>query len=304
MHDLIIVGAGPAGYTGAIYSARYGLDTLIIGEMVGGLASEAHKICNFPGSFETSGVELMFKFKDHVNKVGAKEINDRVEEITKMQDAEGKDIFTVKTNRSGEFTARAILLANGLKRRKLNLPNENQLYGRGLNYCATCDGPLYRGKSVTVIGGGDAATTAALFLSEIATEVHMIVWESELHGEMAWINAILNNKKVIPHYNSGVKELLGTDRFQGLITTRDEKVVTDGVFVEIGFIPDVSLATSLGVEIDERGYIIVNKDFSTNVKGVFAAGDATNGMNDFKQVLTACAGSAIAAQSIFLMIKQ
>jgi len=304
MHDLIIVGAGPAGYSGAIYASRYGLDTLVIGEMIGGLASEAHKICNFPGAFECSGVELMFKFKEHVKNVGAKEINDRVDEIVKTQDAEGKDIFTVKTNRSGEFTARAILLANGLKRRKLNLPNENQLRGRGLNYCATCDGPLYRGKSVAVIGGGDAATTAALFLSEVASEVHMIVWESELHGEMAWINAILNNKKVTLHYDSGVKELLGTDKYQGLITTRDEKVVTDGVFIEIGFIPDFTLASSLGVDIDDKGFIIINKDFSTNVRGVFAAGDATNSMNDFKQVLTACAGGAIAAQSIFLLSKQ
>jgi len=121
---------------------------------------------------------------------------------------------------------------------------------------------------------------------------------------MAWINAILNNKKVTLHYDSGVKELLGTDKYQGLITTRDEKVVTDGVFIEIGFIPDFTLASSLGVDIDDKGFIIINKDFSTNVRGVFAAGDATNSMNDFKQVLTACAGGAIAAQSIFLLSKQ
>lgn len=299
IYDLIIVGVGPAGYAASIYASRYKMTNLMVGEIVGGLASEAHKVGNYPGLNDLSGFELMTKFRDHAKVLGGQELLDRVIEI-KKENANGADVFTLKTARSGELQAKYVLLATGSKRRTLKLPREDEFRGKGVSYCATCDAFFYRGKTVGVVGGSDAAATAAIYLAEIASKVYIFYRGDNLRCEPIWTEQIEKNPKIEVVFQSNVKELVGEGKLQAVVLDRDDrKVELDGLFIEIGFDPDLSLSDQLGVESNETGYIKVNADQSTNVSGVYAAGDITTGSNGFRQIITAASEGSIAAESIF-----
>lgn len=298
-YELIIVGAGPAAYTASVYASRYKINHLLIGEALGGLMAEAHKICNYPSETEISGMELMQKMHNHAQALGAEIVMDKVIEI--KQQGEG---FWLKTqNSQQEFTARTILLTTGTQHRKLNLAGEDKLLGKGVSYCTTCDAMFYRNKMVAVIGGSNSAHTAALYLAEVADKVYQIYRGESLRGETAWIEQVQSNDKIEVIYQTRPVALIGEERLVAIKLDKpyqgQNELKVDGIFIEVGSEPDSSLAKQLSLALDESNYIKVGSDQATNVKGVWAAGDVTNASNNLRQIVTACAEAAIAAESIF-----
>lgn len=297
IYDLIIIGAGPAGLTASIYASRYKIKHLIIGEIPGGLISEAHSVCNFPGENEISGFELMEKMQKHVKDLGAEILSmEKVLEIKKED-----DLFEIKTESKKIFLAKKILLATGTKHRKLNIKNEEKYLGRGLAYCATCDAMFFKDKIVGVVGGGNSALTAALYLAKVAKKVYLIVRGDKFNGELAWIDQVSDSSNIEILYNSDLELLKGESKLEGVEIKKESENLSlelDGLFVEIGTDPDFLLINQLGLEL-KKSYIKVDEQQRTNFKGVWAAGDITSNSAFFRQVITACSEGAIAAYSIF-----
>lgn len=302
-YNLIILGSGAAGLTASIYASRYAIDNLVIGKLAGGLAAESIKIENFPGVKSISGAEWAEKVIEQAQSLGGKILNDNVISVEK---AEGG--FRIAAEKSGEFFAKAIIIATGTERRKLNIKGEAELAGRGVAYCATCDGPFFRDKTVAVIGGGDSAATAALYLADIAKLIYLITNEASLRAEEAWQKQIGQNSKIEVILNNTAEEFAGDKKLEKIILKNSYKeskeLQADGVFIEIGYLPINGMISRLGIEKDERGYIKINQDGSTNTRGIWAAGDITTGSNHFCQLITACAEGAIAANSIHQFLKK
>jgi len=292
-YDLIIIGAGPAGLSAGIYSARYNLKTLVIGKVIGGLAVTAHRVCNFPSYTEIPGYELMRKIKKQVNELGVMILNDNVDSIDKIEGG-----FFVKTDLGKKYFGKTILLALGTEREKLGVKNEGKYAGRGVSYCASCDAGFYKNKIVAVVGGGNAALTSALLLSDIAKRVYLIYrGDKFVKAEQTWVSLVDKNKKIEILFKEKVKELVGKENVSGVILDSGKRLIVDGVFVETGSVPDSGLAKKIGIKLDEKSYIKVDNHGRTNVEGVFAAGDVTN--NNLKQIVTACAEGATAAYSVY-----
>ncbi len=294
-YDLMIVGSGPAGLTAAVYAARYKIKTLLIGEQIGGLAAEASEICNFPSYKKISGVELTQKMRRQVEDFGIEIKNSLVDSIEKFD-----SLFLVKTT-SEEFKAKKIILTTGTEKRKLGLENENKLLGRGISYCATCDAAFFRNKVVGVVGGSNAALTAALLLSKFANEVYIIYRKDRFfRAEPMWIEEIEKNKKIKLVFNTNITELIGKDKLEAVKLDNGKKLKLDGLFVEIGSVSNSKLSNKLGIELEE-GYIKVDKKQKTRIKGVFAAGDITN--SPLRQIIVACSQGAVAANSAYEEIR-
>jgi len=296
-YDLVIIGAGPAGLAGAIYAARYQLKTLVIGQIPGGIAGTAHKVCNFPSYSEIKGMELMMKMIQQVkaNKVEIKQ--EIVKDVHKLKD------FKIKTNKS-EYQAKKIIIATGTERKKLGLKEEFKFIGKGLSYCATCDSGFYKDKIASVVGGSDAALTAALLLASIAKKVYLIYRKKEfISAEPAWVSQVKANKKINLLLNTEILSLIGKDKLEKIeIKSNDkrEQLAIDGLFIEVGSVPNIKLAEKLKLKL-EKNQIIVDKNQKTNIAGVFAAGDITN--NSLKQIVTACAEGSVAAYNAYKELK-
>lgn len=309
IYDLIIIGAGPAGLTASIYASRYKINHLVIGEIPGGLITEAHSVCNFPGENEITGFELMQKMQGHAKKLGAeiKEM-EKISMIKKTTSSEvAGDVFELETESGKTFLAKNILLATGTKHRKLNLPEEVNFLGRGVAYCATCDAMFFKEKVVAVVGGGNSAMTAALYLAEVAQKVYLLVKGSEVNGEMVWAEQIAKHPKIEIKYQTEVIKLKGEAKLEEVDLKNkmgeEETLALDGLFVEIGTEPDANLSTILNLATD-KGYIVVDKEQKTNIEGVWSAGDITTNSAFFRQVITACSEGAIAAFSIFSKLQK
>jgi len=299
MHDIIIVGGGSAGLVAGIYAARYGMETLILTENVGGLMNDAYPVENYPGFKKISGFELMKKFAEHAKSLGTKIEAKEVKNIEKK-----RDYFIVSTE-DKNYESRAIILATGSKRRKLNIPGEEKLLGKGIHYCAICDAALYKDKIVGVVGGSEAAAQAALLLSEYAKKVYIIYRREKLRAEQIYVKRIEKNEKIEIINNTNVIKAIGKNRLEKVILDKpykgNKEFNLDGLFIEIGSEPSIGLAKKLGVKLNEKNEIIVNEKCETNIKGVFAAGDVTNVV--LKQALTAAAQGAIAANSAYMYIR-
>lgn len=293
MYDLIIIGAGPAGMSAAIYGARYNLNVLVIGETLGGLMTEAHAVCNYPGFKSITGMELTNKLKEQIDEL---KVDFKNELVTKVEKA--KQGFVIIT-KEGRYEAKKLLLALGTKKRKLGIPGEEQLLGRGISYCYTCDGFFFKDKIVGVVGGADAAATAALYLADIGKKVYIIYRREKLRAEPAWVEKIESNPKIEVIYKANVIEAKGKERLESIVLDNGQELKLDGLFVEIGSIPANTLVTQLGVKTDDRDLIIVNEQQKTSVEGVYAAGDITTGSNGFRQIITAAAEGAVAIAAIF-----
>ena len=297
-YPLIIIGAGPAGLTASIYASRYKIEHIVIGQAVGGLAFDAHEICNFPTEKEITGKDLSEKMQAHAESLGAVIFPDKVVRIK-----EENKLFKVITQRGKTFFGKTILLAIGTAYRQLNLPDEDKFLGRGVSYCATCDAMFFQDKVVAVIGGSDSANTASLYLAEIAKKVYQIYRRDKLRGEMAWVEQVMNNKKISVIYNTEVVGLKGNEKLEKVILNKpwqDKKELSvDGLFIEIGTVPQRLLIEQLSLETTDLGYIKVGPDQRTNKEDVWAAGDITTNSNNFRQIVTACAEGAIAAENIF-----
>ncbi|MDH7517845.1 MAG: thioredoxin-disulfide reductase [Candidatus Thermoplasmatota archaeon] len=291
-YELAIIGAGPAGYSAVIYAVRSGIKTVVIDKgMGGGLASLSPKIENYPGFESISGLDLMEKMKQHASKYTDIHFGEEVKKIEKNGDK-----FRVITS-DKTYTVKAVVLCTGTDYRKFNVPGEKELTGKGVSYCATCDGFFFKGKKVAVIGGGNSALIEAIFLKQIGCkEVFLIHRRDQLRAEQAYQNeAVANGVKIV--FNTHVESIHGAEKVEYLQvrnvkTNQKSKIFVDGVFISVGEEPQNMLAKQLGVKLDEKGFVIVDKQQRTNIKGVYAAGDITGGL---RQVITACAEGAIAA---------
>lgn len=289
-YDVIIVGSGPAGLTAALYGARYNMKVLVIGKVPGGTIGEASKVCNFPTYENVTGMELVKKMVDQIKNMG---VEIKMEEVTGIDKGKG---FSVVTNKA-KYSCKKIILTTGTQRRKLNLPNEDKLIGYGVSYCATCDARLYKDKVVAVVGGSDAALTAALLLSEFAKKVSIVYRKDKFfRGEQAWVSEVKKKKNITSIFNSRVVKLLGEGKLSGVELNNGKTLKLDGLFVEIGSVPLDELAKSLKLKF-QGIFIAVDKKQKTNVEGIYAAGDITN--NPLKQMVTACAEGAVAANSAY-----
>jgi thioredoxin reductase (NADPH) len=291
-YDLIIIGGGPAGLTAAIYAVRYKLKTLLIAKELGGYMMESDRIENYPGFKKISGLELTEKMADQAKSLGAKIEEDEAIEIKKDKE------FMV-TTRNNKFEAKTLIYALGTQRRKLNVPGEEQFLGKGISYCATCDGPFFKDKIVAVVGGSDAAAIAALQVAEHAKKVYIIYRKEKLRAEPYWVDQLEKNKKFEIICNANVKEIKGTGKLESISLDNGKELKLDGLFVEIGSVPTVALAEKIGLELSEENYIKIHCDQSTNVSGIFAAGDITIGCNSMRQIITAAAEGAIAARAAY-----
>lgn len=283
--DVIIIGLGPAGASAAIYSARAGLSVAVFeGNAPGGQVILTEKIENYPGIASVEGWKLATEMQSQVEKCGAKIIYESVNEI----DLEQKFVKTTKNS----YECNAMIIAGGAKARKLGLDGEDKLVGRGISYCAVCDGGFYKDKTVAVIGGGETAVGDAIYLSRICKKIYLIHRRDELRASKSKQDALAKCQNVGLLLNSTVKELIFDDRISGIVLNSGQKIEVDGIFVAIGTQPDTSLYSCLTLK---DGYIVTDDSMQTSVSGVFAAGDIRS--KNVRQIVTAVSDGAIAAIS-------
>lgn len=303
MFDLIIIGAGPAGLAASIYSSRYSVEHMVAGDALGGQISQTHHIDNYPGMEDMSGVEFSQKWVKHAQKYGVKIIPVMVTSIEKKESG-----FFLSFANGKKICSRAVLLATGTKRRELNLPGEKELFGKGISYCATCDGFFYKNKTVGVIGGADGAAAAAVYLSDIAEKVYLIYRKEALRAEPYWVNLIKKDDKVEVIYNTNVIKATGKDKLEKVKLDKNfggkDTLALDGLFIEAGSVPNINYAKKLKLETNKSGYIKIQPNGATSISGIFAAGDITDGSDKFCQVVTAAAEGAIAARAVYNWLKK
>ncbi len=290
--DVIIIGAGTAGMTAAIYAVRAGLKTLVFDKsFYGGQITSATDIENYPGIERISGIDFSQKLYEQAQALGAEFCFDPVDQLETTSDA-----FAVHTP-NGIRTGNAVIAAPGAQRRKLDCPGEGKLVGRGVSYCATCDGAFFRGKTVAVAGGGNTALEDALFLSNICSSVYLIHRRNEFRAEKYLQDAVEKKQNITLLLDSNVTEVLGEERVSALTVEnkksgRKSQLAVDGLFVAIGLAPDTSLFAPL-TELDRGGYFVAGEDCRTKVPGLFVAGDARQ--KPLRQLITAAADGAVAA---------
>jgi len=300
--DLIIIGAGPGGLTAGIYGARSGLKTLIIEEKTpGGAAAETPLVENYPGFEAISGRELTDKMAQHCRKVGAK-----INELEKIVECDLKgEKKIVKTDRAS-YTASAVIIASGCHYRELGVPGESQFRGRGVSFCAVCDGAFFKGGKVLVSGGGNSAVVSAIYLSNLASNVKLVHRRDQLRAEKA-LQDTLSAQKVDILWNTEIKEIKGDVKVRKIVlvnnkTGKTEEIDVDGIFIQVGEVPNSQFAKKAGIAVDKDGYIIVDERQRTSIGGVYAVGDVTTG--PVKQIGTAVGGAIVAATEAFGHIKR
>ncbi len=298
-NDLIIIGAGPAGLTAAQYGARANLRTLLIEEAsVGGQSLNITDLENYPGFQEPiSGAELCSRMKNQADKFGAVFLAASVQSISKQN-----DIFTITTD-SGVFTTYTVILATGAKHRKLGAKGEDDFIGRGVSYCAACDGAFFKGKKIIVVGGGDTACSEALFLANLSDKVIMIHRKERFRAQKALADRVLNNKNIEVRFNTTCTEIKGDTKVESAILMENGiqyEQDTDAVFIFTGILPQNRLAE--GVTMDETGYIVTDSHMMTSLRGLFAVGDVRT--SPFRQVVTACSDGAVAAHYASILVDE
>ena len=293
IYDLIIIGAGPAGITAAVYAARKKMDILVITKDIGGQAALSGDVENYTGYQFISGPELAEKFEEHM-----RQFNFNIKENEKVTELTGKaGKFLIKTSKNS-YQAKTVIVASGKKSRELGVPGEKEFRNKGLVYCATCDAPLFNGNDVAVIGGGNSALDATLQLLKIAKYIYIIDIAKNLIGDEIMQEKIRKSKKITVFNNSRVIEVLGNDFVNAIKIKKGKKEETldvQGIFVEIGLIPNSDFAVDL--KKNKSGEIEVSERNETNIPGIFAAGDVTNVIE--KQIIIAAGEGAKAALGAF-----
>lgn len=299
MHDLIIIGGGPAGMTAGLYACRAGLDTLLIEKLAcGGQILVADTVENFPGfPHGVKGPELAEWILKQAEHFGLKTRMTGVERIIPKKSE--KEPFSVKLSDGNMLEALSLIIATGARWNSLNIPGEKELTGRGVSYCATCDGPLFRGKDVVVVGGGDTALEDALFLTKFANRVTIVHRRDKLRATKILQDRAKLNKKIDFCMNSVAVEITGREKVGGIrvkdiVTGRERELHSDGVFVLIGLTPNSEAARGV-LNTDEKGYCVTDDEMRTSVDGIFACGDVRKKL--LRQVITASGDGATAAFS-------
>ncbi len=307
-YDFIVLGAGGTGLAAAMYAARLGLKTLVLGHThgselpIGGIITTTNIVENYPGFIRLSGEELAKKIEEHTRSYDLVEIKEEKAIDLKKQ----KNVFQVKTEEN-EYTGKTILFATGTKWRKLEIPGAKEFENKGVNFCALCDGPLFKNKVLAVIGGSDSAAKDALFLSEHASKVYIIYRGSEIRPELVNMERVKKNKKIEIINNTNLIGIKGDKSVKSVILDKPYKnskeLKLDGIFVAIGHIALSNLAKPLGVKLNKAGEIIIDhKNSETNISGVYAAGDVAD--KPFKQLITGVAEGCTAAYSAYEYINK
>ncbi len=300
--DIIIIGAGPAGLTAGIYAGRSGMKTLVLEEkMSGGETAIAPWIENYPGFDSISGPDLVMKMVKHCQKFGA-----QINELEKVVSLDPKGQKKVVKTKKTTYSTPAIIIATGTHHRRLNVPGEERFQGKGVSYCAMCDGPFFKGKKVIVVGGGNSAAISARYLSVVGAEVELLHRRSQLRAEAAYLDD-LKRENVKFLWNSQVKEIKGETIVNSVVVHNNKtgelnELNVDGLFVQIGETPNTQFAKEAGVQVDKNGYIVVDTCQRTNVPGVFAAGDVT--VRPVKQIGTAVGEAIVATTEAFGYVKR
>ena len=306
LYDVIIIGGGPAGMAAALYARRYDLKVLVLYETLGGHCAEAHNVENYPGFLSITGLELAQKFKQHAEKFKADIKQEKVDRIEKAD--RGFHIITG----SGMFSGKTVLMATGTQTKRLEIKGEKEFVGRGVSFCATCDAPFFKKKTVAVVGGGDSALSAALMLADIAKKVYLVHRRNVFRAEPILVKNVKKCKRIECVLESTIDEIKGEKCVKSLVVKKitdaeggaKKEIPLDGIFIEIGAAPASVMVQELGVKFDETGFVIVDATQATNISGVYAAGDITTGSNKFMQIVTAAAEGAVAASSIYKYVKQ
>ena len=295
IYDMIVIGGGPGGYTAALYAARAGLSVLVLEKLsAGGQMALTNQIDNYPGFQEgIDGFTLGENMQLQAERFGA--VTELAEVTALRLDGAVKEIETTE----GRFQSRTVVLATGANPRLLGLPGERELTGRGVNYCAACDGMFYKGKTVVVVGGGNTAAADALTLSRIAKKVIVVHRRDTLRATKVYHHSLLNAPNIAFCWNSAITELLQNGKLSGvkiqnLLTGEEAEIPCDGLFVSIGRAPATKLVEGL-LELDESGYIVAGESTETSIPGVYAVGDLRT--KALRQIVTAVADGAIAAHS-------
>ncbi len=302
MKQLLILGAGPAGLAASIYASRYKIDHAVVGLEVGGYLNEIHHIENYPGFEGISGMDLAQNFQNHAEKLGGEIIMDVGEKIEKIDQG-----FRITLGSGDQLEARVVLYCIGTSHRKLEIPGEADFLGRGVSYCATCDGPFFKKKTVAVVGGGNSAAGAALILASHAKKVFLIHRGPELRANPTYQEQITQENNIEVIYNTNVLEILGKEKLEQVRLDKEFQggpdLALEGLFIEIGSVPNVKMLQTLQVEANPQGYVKTKADQSTSVPGLYAAGDITTNSNGFRQIITAAAEGAVAVEAIFRYLK-
>lgn len=300
-YDFIIIGAGPAGLAAAQYASRAALKTLLIDESIpGGQALNIFTLENYPGLYPAvSGADFITSAEEQAKSFGTEIIQTLISTVDKI----GTD-FVVDT-RTARYSAPALLLATGAEHRKLNVPGEKEFSGRGVSYCATCDGPFFRNKRILVAGGGDSACDEATYLATLSNKVTMVHRRNQFRAQKAVAERVLSNPNINVKFNKTIAEIRGEGKVTSVVlkdtvTGEEEIFETDSVFIFVGMIPRTSLFEILPV--DEAGYIKTDENMHTIIPGLYAAGDVRS--KSFRQVVTACADGAIAANEAAKYIRE
>ena len=296
MYDIIIIGAGPAGLTAAIYGRRANKSVLVLeAKSYGGQIINTLDIENYPANNHISGFDFATNLYNQAKELGAEIVFDKVIEITN-----NKEVITA----NNKYNAKAIIIATGSDNRKLGLPNEDELIGKGVSYCATCDGAFFKGKDVAVVGGGNTALEDALYLSNLANKVYIIHRRDEFRGEDKSVNLIKQKDNIELILNSTVTKLISDDKLTGIeVTNKDGSINTiniDGLFVAIGRVPSNDYYKNI-INLDDQGYIVANEDCKTNIPFIFVAGD--NRTKEVRQLVTATSDGAVAATNAIKYIE-
>jgi thioredoxin reductase (NADPH) len=310
IYDLIIVGAGPAGMAASIYASRYKINHLIFDDSPGGQGTMAGQkaVENYPGFASIPAVELMKNFIDHVASYGVEIKSEKIGEL-RLEEKDGKKRFSVKTQ-GNQYFARSLILAMGGAHRHLNIAGEEKLISKGVSYCTICDAPFFKDKTVAVVGGGDAAVFGAVHVASFAQKVYIIHRRDEFRAEPIWVEKLKQNPKIEQILSTQVLEIKGQEQVEEIVLDKPYEgslsLKVDGVFIEIGQVPSSTLATQLGVGLDEKGGVKINVNMETNIPGVFAAGDLAimEGERPLRQIVIAASQGARTAASVYNYLNQ
>ena len=296
MYDVIILGSGPAGLSAAVYAQRARLNTLVIEEkpLSGGQILDTYEVDNYPGLPGISGFELGQKFREHADRLGTEFVNEQVQEIKDQKDM--KLVVTEKKT----YETRTLILATGARHRKLSVPGEDKYIGKGVSYCATCDGAFFRDKTVAVAGGGDVALEDALVLARGSEKVYLIHRRDEFRGARILQERVRETENIELILSSEVREIRGEEQVSSVLLHNkkedtEHELEVQGIFIAVGISPNTTALDNV-IEQDEQGYIVAGEDTRTSIPGIFAAGDVRT--KQLRQVITAAADGANAVTSV------
>lgn len=305
--DVVIIGTGVSGLSAGMYCGRFNLKTLVIGAMPGGIITTTHLVENYPGIPSITGADMGQVFIEHAQKFGAQIKYEQVMDVAHCPLPPGGNkcpAFKVKTG-SGEYIGKTLIFATGTEYRKLGVPGEKELSGKGVSYCALCDAAFFKNKTVSLVGGGDSSAIEALILEEQCKKVYMVVRKDVLRAEPVNYNKVMNSKKIEVRFKTEIAEIRGKDKVESVVLKsggRQEEMPMEGVFIAIGHIPLSGLAEKLGVALTDHKEIKINRHSETNVPGIFAAGDVCD--TSFKQAITGASEAVTASYFAYQYLQQ